>query len=46
MNENGATERSMGMRTVTFTSASAAKLIKRLENEKSRLIDIEQKNST
>lgn len=34
------------MRTVTFTSASAAKFIKRLENEKSRLIDIEQKNST
>lgn len=34
------------MRTVTFTSASATKFIKRLENEKSRLIDIEQKNST
>lgn len=34
------------MQTKTFTSASAAKFIKRLENEKSRLIDIEQKNST
>lgn len=34
------------MQVKTFTSASAAKFIKRLENEKSRLIDIEQKNST
>lgn len=34
------------METKTFTSASAAKLIKRLENEKDRLVSIELKNST
>lgn len=34
------------MEAKTFTSASAAKFIKRLENEKSRLVSIELKNST
>ena len=34
------------METRTFTSASAAKFIKRLENEKSRLVAIERENST
>lgn len=34
------------MQKKTFTSASAAKFIKRLENEKSRLIAIERENST
>ena len=34
------------METKTFTSASAAKLIKRLENEKARLVSLEGKNST
>ena len=34
------------METKMFTSASAAKYIKRMENEKSRLVSIEQKNAT
>ena len=34
------------METKTLTSASAAKLIKRLENEKDRLVSIELKKST
>lgn len=34
------------METKVFTSASAAKYIKRMENEKSRLVSIEQKNAT
>lgn len=34
------------METKLFTSASAAKYIKRMENEKSRLVSIEQKNAT
>lgn len=34
------------METKTFTSASAAKFIKRLENEKARLVSLEGKSST
>lgn len=34
------------METMAFTSASAVKLIKRLENEKARLVSPEGKNST
>lgn len=41
-----AAERKLKMKTKTFTSASAAKFIKRLENEKGRLVAIEQNNST
>lgn len=39
-------EGKLKMEMKTFTSASAAKFIKLLENEKSRLVAIEQKNST
>lgn len=34
------------METMAFTSANAVKLIKRLENEKARLVSLEGKNST
>lgn len=39
-------ERGAPMETMAFTSVSAVKLIKRLENEKVRLVSLEGKNST